>query len=506
MRMNLGLPNSAPARVTVSKRRLDERLAAELDCVAVLLATGQESALPAFLGQPERWLHRKHATISDRTVAGTVLDNRRATRVVALSLDDPDDSMTLAETARRLATAAMDAAPENVGIAVVGFSRAATQKITQWALEAFLINGFRLPAFHASAKDSGSLRQIRLLNPVSATDRLTSVTRAGANNLARWLGAMPPNLLDARGMRQVATTIAKDLGLSTQFYSIKQLIRMGAGAFAAVAQGNADDDAGIMRVSYTPRSVRGSRLVSLIGKGILFDTGGNNLKPFRGMLDMHLDMQGSAVALAATRALAQLRYPHRVDCWLALTENRIGPTAYKSQDLLTSLSGKTIQTIHTDAEGRLALADTLALAARRKPDLMVDFATLTGACVTAVTTRMSGVFSNRPALYPELKDIGQRCAERLWPFPLGPEFKADLRSDVADLVQCRIDGSGDHIYAAQFLNEFVPEHIPWVHVDLASAQHKGGLGLVPTEVTGVGARLGIDLAFDIDRLLAACDD
>ena len=504
--MSVRLPNSAPARVTVSKRPLDARLAAELDAIALLLPADGIPALPAALPHPERWLERKHAAVSERTVAATVLDNRRATRIVALRCPANDTPMAIADVARRLAVSALGGRPERVGVVVAGFDDHTAGGLTQWLLEAFLINDFRLPNFAESDTSTSTLKQIRLFSPVSGAERLVSVTRAAANNLARWLGAMPPNLLDATAMRSIATQLGRELGLKAQFYSINQLRKMGAGAFAAVAQGNADDDAGILRLSYTPSAARSRRLVAIAGKGILFDTGGNNLKPFRGMLDMHLDMQGSAVALAATRALAQLRFPHRIDCWLALTENRIGPAAYKSQDLLRSLSGKTIQTIHTDAEGRLALADTLTLAARRNPDLIIDFATLTGSCVNAVTTRYSGIFSNFPALFPLLKDIGAAAAERVWPFPIEDDFRRDIRSDVADLLQCRVDGNGDHIYAAAFLSEFVPAAIPWVHVDLAAAQHKGGLGLVGTEITGFGARLGIDLALAVERLLSAVAD
>ena len=146
-----------------------------------------------------------------------------------------------------------------------------------------------------------------------------------------------------------------------------------------------------------PRRKRGSAPdVALVGKGILFDTGGTNLKPHKSMLDMHIDMSGSAVALSTLLALAELRAPIAVDAWLAITENRIGPTAYKPQDVVKAVNGVTIQVIHTDAEGRMVLADTLALASRTKPKLIIDYATLTGACVYALTERMSGVFTNKP--------------------------------------------------------------------------------------------------------------
>jgi leucyl aminopeptidase len=185
-----------------------------------------------------------------------------------------------------------------------------------------------------------------------------------------------------------------------------------------------------------------------------------------------------------------------VDCWLAITENRIGPTAYKSQDVIKAINGKTIQTIHTDAEGRLVLADTLVLASRDKPGLIIDYATLTGACINAVTRYYCGVFTNRPDLHPVLKKAGRDSGERVWPFPIGKEFLGELESDMADLRQCTPDAGGDHILAATFLNEFVDHTIPWVHVDLSALQRKGGLAHIPTDITGFGVRFTMDLVLD----------
>jgi len=194
-----------------------------------------------------------------------------------------------------------------------------------------------------------------------------------------------------------------------------------------------------------------------------------------------------------------------VDCWLAITENRIGPTAYKSQDVVTAANGKTIQTVHTDAEGRMALADTLVFASADKPSVIIDYATLTGACISATTTRMSGVFTNDPDLHPVLKKAGRESGERVWPFPIGKEFLEELKSDTADLKQCSPSAGGDHILAATFLNEFVDKSIQWVHVDLAAAMRKGGLGYVPTDITGFGVRFTLQLLLETKLLENAGD-
>ena len=160
---------------------------------------------------------------------------------------------------------------------------------------------------------------------------------------------------------------------------------------------------------------------------------------------------------------------------------------------MRAANGVTIQVIHTDAEGRMVLADTLALAGRTRPRLMIDFATLTGACVHALTERMSGAFSNRPALAAALVEAGRVSGERVWSFPFEADYDAELESKVADVVQCAVDGKGDHILATRFLSRFVPAGTPWIHIDLSSATRGGGLAHVPTDVTGFGVRLALEL-------------
>jgi leucyl aminopeptidase len=188
-----------------------------------------------------------------------------------------------------------------------------------------------------------------------------------------------------------------------------------------------------------------------------------------------------------------LRAPIAADAWLAITENRTGPSAYRPQDVVQAANGVTIQVIHTDAEGRMALADTLALAGRTKPKLIIDYATLTGTCVYALTERMSGIFTNRDALVARLMEAGRTSGERVWSFPFDADFDSDLESKIADVMQCSVESKGDHILAARFLNRFVPKDIPWVHMDLASAVRSGGLGHVNTDITGFGVRYTLEL-------------
>ena len=359
---------------------------------------------------------------------------------------------------------------------------------------AALAAAFRLPDFK-----SRSARSHQVNSPDRHDEKIDlkrTLAEAQGNNLARWLTALPANKLDAVEYVSVLRELAGQHGWQFKKYGVAELKKKGAGAFLAVAQGNADDSACIVRLRYRPGGSKKAPALSLVGKGIIFDTGGTNLKPFMSMLDMHIDMGGSAVAVGTLLAITELGLSDSVDCWLAITENRTGPTAYKSQDVVTAANGKTIQTIHTDAEGRMALADTLVFACKDKPRFILDYATLTGACISAVTARYSGVFTNQPDLHPVLKKCGQESGERVWPFPIGKEFMEELKSDTADFKQCSPNAGGDHILAASFLNEFVDEKISWVHVDLSAMQRKGGLAHVPTEITGFGVRFSMHLIVD----------
>jgi leucyl aminopeptidase len=219
---------------------------------------------------------------------------------------------------------------------------------------------------------------------------------------------------------------------------------------------------------------------------------------------MHGDMQGSSVAVGSLLALTRLEASYPIDCWLAITENQIGPNAFRPQEIVRALNGVTIQVVHSDAEGRMVLADTLTLASREKPRFVLDFATLTGACVNALSDRYAGAFTNRAGLHDWLQQTGRHSGERVWCFPMDEDFDVDLECPGADVLQCTLDSKGDHILASRFLSRFVEASVPWVHVDLAPSERKGGLAHVPTEMTGFGVRFAVHLlgdATELDRQL-----
>jgi leucyl aminopeptidase len=401
--------------------------------------------------------------------------------------------------ARKLAAEVRAARPAKVGVTTAGVPEALASAWLEAAASGMLAAEGMMPKFRS--KDPAAPRRLSTISLLDAAPELDLArirAEAEGNHLARWLTALPPNRLDATGYRQLLEEIAAREDWEFSWFDETALADLGAGAFLAVARSNPRRDAGIARLKYRPQGHDGGAArAALVGKGICFDTGGTNLKPFRSMLDMHEDMQGSAVALGSLLALTRIGYDAPVECWLAITENRTGPDAYKSRDVITAANGVTIEVIHTDAEGRLVLADTLALAGRERPGLIIDYATLTGACVAALTHRYSGIFGNQPQLIEAAVEAGRASGERVWPFPMDEDFDEALESTVADVLQCSPDNDGDHILAARFLQRFVPEGIPWLHLDLSAGHHKGGAGLAPTAQTGFGVRL--TLAMLIDR-------
>ena len=489
-------PDPHDIRIFQKLGRVDAKALDTVDQLLLILPARPTAADFRRLPQGARLqaILRKHPV--DATPAFTTrLQNKKQTLVVAGRLAADASAHEQLTLGRKLVAAAAGQKPGSLGICTTGFDADGQARIVDRVLAAALAAGFRLPSYKGDARPPG-ITSIRLLGLEEKLDTSRAEAEAKGNNLARWLATQPPNKLDGPGYVRLVRGMAKDSGWAFKRYGTKELEKLGAGAFLAVAQANEDDSASILHLKYRPGAKDASPSLSLVGKGIVFDTGGVNLKPFEYMLDMHGDMQGSAVALGALVAVTEMQLPIAVDCWLAITENRIGPRAYKSQDVVTAANGKTIQTVHTDAEGRMALADTLILASREKPGLILDFATLTGACVRALTTRYSGVFTNRSELHPRLKRVGRLCGERVWPFPIGKEFLEELESDTADLLQCSPKGEGDHILAASFLAEFVENDTPWVHMDLSAGDRKGGLGHIASKFTGFGVRYAMSVILD----------
>lgn len=422
----------------------------------------------------------------------TDLPNKQGTRILLQSMAADSSTFEYLTTARELAAAIRTQNPASLLLHIAGFAQTEAARLLEAMMAAILASVCPMPSFKSEGEKPAELKRIDIYGLEKRIDLAPVQAEITGNHLARWLAALPPNELTPGSYRKFVKQLATKEGWTMRFLGSKALARKQAGAFLAVSQGSPVDDAGIIHLGYRPGK-RAARKLALVGKGICFDTGGVNVKPARYMNGMHEDMQGSAVALGTLLALTRLGFDHPVDCWLALAENHIGSRAYKPNDVVIASNGTSIEVKHTDAEGRMVLADTLALASKGKPWLMIDYATLTGACIYSLSSRYSGVFSNRDALHAPLTKAGRDSGERVWPFPLDKDFDEALKSTVADTLQCTLEGDADHILAARFLNRFVDEKINWVHIDLAASHHKGGLGHIPTDTTGFGVRYTLNL-------------
>ena len=378
--------------------------------------------------------------------------------------------------------------PQTLCISVHG-SLDERAKAGQLAAYAAWVNGAKLPQ-RKKKPQSKPLARIVLHGCLAKDNFNALLAQAEGNLLCRELTVLPPNELTPGLYRQRIRKIANDCGWKHEEYSLQKLRKMGAGAFVAVAQGSFEEDAAIVHLRY--RHNRAKQTLALVGKGICFDTGGHNLKPARSMHGMHEDMNGSAVCLGILLAATRAKLPVNIDCWLAIAQNNIGPKAYKQNDVVRALNGTTIEIVHTDAEGRMVLADALTLAAKAKPSLIVDFATLTGSMAVALGERYSGVLGNREALLTQAVAAGKASGERVCAFPLDEDYEQALESKIAGIKQCSLDGEADHILAARFLQRFVG-NVPWLHVDLSASSCKGGLGAVASDITGFGVGWGLEM-------------
>jgi leucyl aminopeptidase len=271
----------------------------------------------------------------------------------------------------------------------------------------------------------------------------------------------------------------------------------GFGGIVGVGQGSAHPPR-LVRLTYAPKGA--ATHLALVGKGITFDSGGLSIKTAGGMTTMKCDMAGAAAVVAATFAIAELGLPVQVTTLAPLAENMVSGQASRPGDVLTMYGGRTVEVLNTDAEGRLVLADGLVLAGEAEPDLIIDVATLTGACVTALGDRVAGVLGNDDDLAARAVAAGERAGEALWQLPITPEIVDKVRnsSTVADLMQHNLDGVGGAIYAAAFLQEFVGTH-RWAHLDIAGPAFntRAGYGHVPSGGTGFGVGTLVELATEL---------
>ncbi|HWE06431.1 MAG TPA: leucyl aminopeptidase [Rhizomicrobium sp.] len=321
---------------------------------------------------------------------------------------------------------------------------------------------------------------------------------AEAQNFARNLANEPANLLTPMKMAEAARAMCEESGikgvLECEVLEQDQMKKLGMGALLGVAQGSAEPPALIV-IRYKPASAKSKDHLALVGKGVTFDTGGISIKPSDGMEKMKYDMCGGADMMAAMRAIAQLKPTVTVSAFIPCVENMPGSRAQRPGDIVTAMSGKTIEVLNTDAEGRLILADAMAYARKQGVTHMVDAATLTGAIVVALAHIHVGLFSNNDDMRDRVLNAAKAEGERMWAMPLDDDYKDYLKSAFADLGN--IGGRwGGAITAAAFLKEFA-EDTPWVHLDIAgTAWLDDAKPYMAKGPTGVAVRTLVRLALD----------
>jgi leucyl aminopeptidase len=336
------------------------------------------------------------------------------------------------------------------------------------ALVEGLVVGTRGPDLHKSELARHPPATLQIIAPPGADpDSLERAVRQGeivgaAVNLARDLVNTPPSEKNPTRLAEQMREIAGEAGIAVDVWGQERIRAERLGGVLGVASGSSEPPA-VVRLAYQRGGPEPP--IALVGKGVTFDSGGLSLKPSSSMEDMKCDMTGAAVVLAAMQALARLETPVNVVGYAALTENLVGGNPMKLGDVLTIRSGKTVEVLNTDAEGRLILADVLSLAVEEKPARLLDLATLTGACMVALGPKVAGLFSNDDAFSQDVLAACKVTGERAWRLPLDDDYKEQLKSNVADLKN--VGGKyGGAITAAKFLQTFVGD-TPWVHLDIA---------------------------------------
>jgi leucyl aminopeptidase len=404
----------------------------------------------------------------------------KAIAVVGLGVKETADATQI----RRAAGAAIRQLGERPVLASTLHRAAAGAEGTTAAAEGFLLGSYRFVEFKSNPHPS-KVERILFVESAdeAAIERALAVSEA--TYLARDLTNQPPSALTPESLARRAAEIADVAALDCEVWDDDRLVQAGFGGVLAVGRGSANPPR-FIQLRYVPPSPRGK--VTLLGKGITFDSGGLSLKDAGNMETMKTDMAGAAAVIGAMSALRRLDVQVEVSGFIPAAENMPGPNAIKPGDVIRHYGGKTSEVLNTDAEGRLVLGDALAFASEQHPQAMIDLATLTGGIVIALGDKVFGCFSNDEGLQQELAQAARSSGERMWPMPIAEEYRSDLDSEIADIKN---SGSryGSAIRGALFLREFVGDGIAWAHLDIAGpARADGDYDEVVRGGTGVATR------------------
>lgn len=363
------------------------------------------------------------------------------------------------------------------------------------AAEGAVLGDYAFEECKGKPKERPALKVSLELGGVSAKDLaavlVESVAVAEATNLARDLGNRPGNVATPSHLASEATRLGKKYGFRVKVLKEPDMKRLGMGGLLGVARGSAEPPR-FIEMEWAPkkRNKRAGTLC-LVGKGLTFDSGGISIKPAANMWDMKFDKCGGCAVIGAMSAIAAAKLPIHVVGLVPSTENMPGAAAVKPGDVLTALNGKTIEVLNTDAEGRLILADALAYSERFKPDAILDFATLTGACMVALGDVRAAVMGNDEPLIEAVRRAGEAAGEGVWPLPMDEDYGEQVKSEVADVKNLGKASLAGSIAGGWFLRNFVPEARAWAHLDIAGVAWNGDTskGYVAKGATGFGVRL-----------------
>ena len=411
------------------------------------------------------------------------LGSTKAAVLVAVGLGEDHDT----EALRRSTGAAVRALAGASSTAVLALPAQTADEVRAVA-EGALLGAYAFTAFrHASLDDVktpvSSFVLATGLKEAKAVVARASVV-AAATNLARDLVNTPPSHLHPVELAAVAAEEGAKAGLAVEVLDEKALKKGGYGGILGVGQGSVNPP---RLVHLSHKGGRGAKKkVALVGKGITFDSGGISIKPAAGMEDMKSDMGGAAAVIAAMTAVARLKLPLDVEAWVPMAENMPSGTAIRPSDVLVMRKGTRVEVNNTDAEGRLILADAIARACEDGPDYVVDVATLTGAQLIALGSRVSGVMGNDDAFRTQVVAAADAAGEAMWPMPLPADLRKGLDSDIADMVNTG-PREGGMLTAGLFLQEFVADGVAWTHLDIAGPAYNGGQPYGYTHPGGTGA-------------------
>jgi len=356
---------------------------------------------------------------------------------------------------------------EDIYFELLGIERLGPQ-VSQYLVEGLLLGDYQFGKYKQSEKNKIEIEKIKIIGDERDDDIKRGIELgmilAGACNFVREIVNEPGNVINPETLAEIAQELAKEMGLKCTIYNEEELKTQKMVGILAVGQGSTHPPR-FIHLIYQPKNA--SRRIVIIGKGITFDSGGLDIKPEQFMKTMKCDKAGACAVLGIMKAVAELKLNLEVHGLIPAAENMPGGDAFRPDDIIVFKNGKSVEIHSTDAEGRLILADALIYGSELKPDVMIDMATLTGACMVALGRLTTGIFSSNKDLVARLKEIGQVNGEKFWELPLDDDLKEELKSAFGDIknVGSRYGGA---ITAALFLKEFVSEKVKdWVHLDIA---------------------------------------